>query len=89
MNGIGALSGSASGSGRHGVELRGHRRQPRIGILGGDARQRQHADEMHHAAQQHARDDGEQQADHGQPTVEIEGIGASRCVRVATPTGVS
>ena len=27
--------------------------------------------------------------DHGQPTVAIEGIGASRWVRVATPTGVS
>ena len=33
---------------------------------------------MHDAAEQHARDDGEQQADHGQPTVAIEGIGASR-----------
>ena len=53
MNGIGALSGSASGSARDGVEL-GHRRQPRIGVLGGDPRQRQHADEMHDAAQ-HAR----------------------------------
>ena len=88
MNGIGALLGSASGSGRDGVQL-GHRRQPRIGVLGRDARQRQHADEMHHAAQQHAGDDGEQQPDHGQPTVAMEGIGASRCVRVATPTGVS
>ena len=46
-------------------------------------------DQMHDAAQQRARDDREQQADHGHPTVATEGIGASRCDRVATPTGVS
>ena len=61
MNGIGALLGSASGSARDGVLFR-HRRQPRIGVLRRDARQRQHADKMHHAAQQHARDDGESPA---------------------------
>jgi hypothetical protein len=44
---------------------------------------------MHDGAEQHARDDREHEADHGHPTVAIEGIGASRCVRVATPTGVS
>jgi hypothetical protein len=44
---------------------------------------------VHDAAQQHARDNREQQANHGHPAVAIEGIGASRCVRVATPTGVS
>jgi len=71
-----------------GVELR-QRRETRIGVLGRKARQCQNADEMHDAAQQQARDDGEQQADHGHPTVAIDGIGASRCVRVATPTGVS
>ena len=73
---------------RDGVEFR-HRREARIGVLGRDARQRQNADQMHDAAQQHARDNREQQPDHGHPTVAIEGIGASRCVRVATPTGVS
>jgi len=41
------------------------------------------------AAQQHAGDDREQQANHGHPMVAIDGIGASRWVRVATPTGVS
>ena len=88
MNGIGALFGLGQRQRGHGVQF-GQRRQPRIGVLRCDARQRQHADEMHDAAEQHASDDCEQQADHGQPTVAMVGIGASRCVRVATPTGVS
>src|SRR6185437_6409252 len=74
--------------GRDGVQLR-HWRETRIGILRRDTRQRQNTDQVHDAAQQHACDNREQQPDHGHPTVAMEGIGASRWVRVATPTGVS
>ena len=76
------------GDGRDRVELR-RRRKTGIGVVARDPWQRQHADEVHDAAQQHARDDREQNADHGHPTVAMVGIGASRFDRVATPTGVS
>ena len=60
MNGIGRVVRVGQRQRGNGVEL-GDRREPRIGVLGRNARQRQHADEMHDAAQQHAREDREQQ----------------------------
>jgi hypothetical protein len=44
---------------------------------------------MHKSAEQQARENYRQPPDHEQPAVLIAGIGASRCVRVAMPTGVS
>ena len=45
--------------------------------------------EMYDPAEQRTADDCKRPADHGQPTVAMEGIGASFWVRVPTPTGVS
>ena len=92
MNGIISLCGVGCGSGV--TALTGAiGDEPRIGILRRGARQDQHRDEMHDAAEQRAREQPQQPADHGQRPHEhdcaTEGIGASRAARVATPTGES
>jgi hypothetical protein len=77
MSGIGVVR-SASGRG-DGVELR-HRRKARIGVLGRNARQARTLTRCT-TPPSSARENREQQANHGHPTVAIEGIGASRRVR--------
>ena len=88
MSGITALPGVGGGSGAKALTgvIGG---QARIGVLRGRLRQQQDGRQMHDAAQQQASQQPEQPADHGQDLVVIEGIGASRPRRVATPTGVS
>ena len=94
MNGISSLCGVGLRHRRDRIDRR-DRGEPRIGVLRRGARQHQHRDEMHDAAEQRARraataaSGSWQLSDSHEHDCTTAGIGASRAARVATPTGVS